>query len=175
MGSNLNNKKMETEKTPKILKSITPEMLVNVYKPIGTGETSQVFSGTLSALAEALGINLVSDPVWTPIISDITDNATIDNVAGLYSRSGNAVTGMFTFEVQMDAASNSTSFDFTLPVDTVFANRSQLLCTSNIVSNLVEIVGDAIVGQSKGNLSITSANNGDNLLELTVCCQYIIE
>lgn len=48
---------METELTPKILKGITPDMLVSIYKPLGTGETSQVFAGTIESLKEALGVS----------------------------------------------------------------------------------------------------------------------
>lgn len=47
---------MATDQTPKIAKGITQDMLVSVYKPIGTGENSEVFAGTIADLKEALGI-----------------------------------------------------------------------------------------------------------------------
>jgi len=45
---------MNTEQTGKVIGSMTDDMLVRVYKPIGTGENSLVYSATLKALKDAL-------------------------------------------------------------------------------------------------------------------------
>ncbi len=65
---------MATSQTPKITKGITSDMLVSVYKPIGTGENSEVFAGTIADLKEVLGI----EPSEAGITSITSTDGSID-------------------------------------------------------------------------------------------------
>lgn len=112
--------------------------------------------------------------LFAPTISNIINDAIVQNIEGIYSRSGGVVTGMFQCDVTLDAGANSASFEFSLPILTDFANRNQLHCTCNVITNLVELVGEAVISDSKGTVSITSANNGDQLQLLTINYKYLI-
>ena len=47
---------MATQQTGKVIGAMSADMLVTVLKPIGTGENSEVFSATILALKNLLGI-----------------------------------------------------------------------------------------------------------------------
>lgn len=141
---------------------------------VDVSDTTESPQGTSKQATVEKVINSMPSGSFAPTISNISNDATVDNVVGIYSRAGGVVTGMFSCDVTLETGSNSTSFEFSLPVLTDFANRNQLLCTSNIVANLVEVIGDAIISESKGTVSITAANNGDSLQRLTICYQYLI-
>lgn len=68
---------MATSQTPKIAKGITQDMLVSVYKPIGTGENSEVFAGTIADLKEALGIEPAGSGITS--ITSTDGSISIDN------------------------------------------------------------------------------------------------
>jgi hypothetical protein len=151
------------------------EAFLNTGGGGGGGGLSSVDSTTLlvtinSGVATVNGIS----GIFAPTISNIINPATVEEISGFYSRSGNVVSGVFKCNVQLDAGDNSTSFEFTLPVSTSFANRNQLKCTCNVVSNLVNLVGDGVLSNSKGIISITAANNGDLIQELSIAYQYLI-
>jgi len=112
--------------------------------------------------------------IFSPTISNIINSASVDEISGFYFRSGNVVVGTFKCSVSLDATSNQTSFDFSLPILTDFANRNQLRCTCNLVANLFELVGESVISESKGSISITTTNNGDLLQELTIGYQYLV-
>lgn len=141
---------------------------------VDVSDTTESPQGTSKQATVEKVINSMPSGSFAPTISNIISDAIVENIEGIYSRSGGVVTGMFECDVTLDAGSNSTSFEFSLPILTDFANRNQLHCTCNVITNLVELVGEAVISDSKGTVSITSANNGDSLLELTICYQYLI-
>lgn len=151
------------------------EAFLNTAGGGGGGGLSSIESSTLDvSIADGVATVDGISGIFSPTISNISNPASVDEVTGFYSRSGNVVSGVFKCNVSLDAGDNQTSFDFTLPVIADFGNRNQLRCTCNVVTNLVELVGESVISESKGVISIRAANNGDQLQELTIGYQYLI-
>jgi hypothetical protein len=151
------------------------EVFLNTAGGGGGGGLSSIESTTLDvSITDGVAtVNGISG-IFSPTISNIINSAVVDEISGFYSRSGNIVSGVFKCDVSLDAGDNSTSFEFTLPVSTSFANRNQLRCTCNVVTNLVNLVGESVISESKGSIRITAANNGDIITELSIAYQYLI-
>lgn len=157
---------MATQQTGKVIGGMSADMLVNVLKPIGTGENSEVLSATIQALREILS----TSGAFTPVTSDVTGSVTINN--GCYSRSGQVVTMSFQFDAEAEAGTSNISFQFTLPVPSVFTNGRQLFGSNSSRVDLSSCGFQSI--SDKGMISIETSDVDLTLQNITVTVQYFI-
>lgn len=157
---------MATSQTPKIAKGITQDMLVSVYKPIGTGENSEVFAGTIADLSAALN----PGGLFNPVASDVTGSVTI--TGGFYSKAGKVVTMSFQFDGEAAAGTADIVFDFTLPVAAAFTNGRQLFGSNSSNTDLVSMIFQS--NGDKGNIQIETKDVDQTVQSITVTIQYLI-
>jgi hypothetical protein len=111
---------------------------------------------------------------YIPTISNITEGATVTSNAGFCFRSGDYETMLFELEVTLGGSAVSTSFNFSLPIASDFANSRQMLVTCNYPTNLTYLVGGSDATENKGFITVFGTANGDTISELQVSATYKI-
>lgn len=161
-----------TNQTPKIAKGITQDMLVSVYKPIGTGENSEVFAGTIADLSSALNPSGTFEPVFSDEL-----NCTPSALRVLYSKSGIVVTASYYISVSFDPSFTSGSFSVSIPVSSSFENpRDAFGVTTPITdlySELVSSIISANTDENKLNFEIEIATAGGSI-SIVTNIQYFV-
>ena len=111
---------------------------------------------------------------FTPEESNVTDNATLTMKSGFYYRIGDFVTMVFVLDVALDAAADTTVFNFSLPIVSDFPNDKQMVVTCNIPTNLASLVGQSDGVEDKGRIAVFGNANGDLLEDLQISATYKI-
>jgi hypothetical protein len=166
---------METEQTGNIIGAMSGDMLVKVLKPIGTGESSEVFTATLDAFRNLIGGESGS---WNPTTTNIGSNPTVNIISGNYSRVGGVVTCSLFFEIIMDAAESIAIFNLQLPILSSFTEPKNAfgIISFNEIAN-PEFVSWGIaadVGTDEITFNVASLTNGYNFQYLYAILQYVI-
>jgi hypothetical protein len=65
--------------------------------------------------------------IYTPVVTNETNNSTITIEGGLYSRVGDIVTVTIKLTVQLDTGETTTGFNISLPISTTFTDREELI------------------------------------------------
>jgi hypothetical protein len=65
--------------------------------------------------------------IYTPVVTNETNNSTITIEGGLYSRVGDIVTVTIKLTVQLDTGQTTTGFNISLPISTTFTDREELI------------------------------------------------
>jgi hypothetical protein len=118
------------------------------------------------------GMPQLDSGVFTPVISNIQDSATIDSIQGLYSRVGDVVTMTFGITIEMDVAESSTTFDFSLPIASNFTSGNQLYGSFSVDSNLSILYAKS--SASIGRVTIETTSAGVSIPDLQLMIQYQI-
>jgi hypothetical protein len=111
---------------------------------------------------------------FTPVESNVTDDATITMKSGFYYRIGYFATMVFVLDVALDAAADTTTFNFSLPIVSDFANDKQMVIACNILTNLASLVGQSDSVEDKGKITVFGNANGDLLEDLQISATYTI-
>jgi hypothetical protein len=118
------------------------------------------------------GMPQLDSGVFTPVISNVQDSATIDSIQGLYSRVGDVVTMTFGITIEMDVAESSTTFDFSLPIASNFTSGNQLYGSCSVDSNLSILYAKS--SASIGRVTIETTSAGVSITDLQLMIQYQI-
>ena len=65
--------------------------------------------------------------IYTPVVTNETNNSTITIEGGLYSRVGDIVTVTIKLIVELDTGETTTGFNISLPISTTFTDREELI------------------------------------------------
>ena len=165
---------METEQTGNIIGAMSGDMLVKVLKPIGTGESSEVFTATLGAFRTLIG---GESGQWNPTAIGTSGNPTVDVIAGNYSRVGGVVTCSLFLRVIL-APENFVSFRLSLPVQSSFEQEKNAfgIISSNGGSS-TELVNwniKASVGNDDIEIEVLSLTDEYTFEYLYAILQYVI-
>jgi len=136
---------------------------------VDVSDTSESPQGTSKQIALS---NLGISGVFTPVISNVQDSATIDSIQGLYSRVGDVVTMTFGITIEMDVAESSTTFDFSLPIASNFTSGNQLYGSCSVDSNLSILYAKS--SASIGRVTIETTSAGVSITDLQLMIQYQI-
>jgi hypothetical protein len=123
------------------------------------------------------GLPQLESGSFTPVASNWTNSATINTSIGdaHYIKVGNVVIFTAVIGVVMDAGSDNTEFNLSLPVATTFTNTRQAWGSNNTYTFLkqVEILSDD-VNTSDIKVRVYAENNGDDIAYLTLTVQYLV-
>ena len=144
---------------------------------LGAAETDDVFyivdtSTNTSKQISVVDLSIGGD--FTPVESNVTDDATITMKSGFYYRIGYFATMVFVLDVALDVAADTTIFNFSLPIVSDFANDKQMVITCNIPPNLASLVGKSDSVENKGIITVFGNANGDFLEDLQISATYKI-
>jgi hypothetical protein len=121
------------------------------------------------------GMPQFASGTFTPVESNVSNNATVSVYAGTYSRVGDVVTMAFRMDVQMDTAETATVFNLSIPVASNFTSRYHLNGTVTANSEIDTCVIEADFNVTDLILcAIDSINTGDYLENIGVVVQYLI-
>lgn len=94
---------------------------------------------------------------WTPVASDVTNDATVTLLGGIYSRAGNIVTAGFNWEVQLDAAQLDTTFTVNLPIPSTFTAATDLnAAITGTFDNGIQTISDFSIRAGDGVLEVSN-------------------
>jgi hypothetical protein len=111
---------------------------------------------------------------FTPVESNVTDDAILNMKSGFYYRIGYFATMVFVLDVSLDAAADTTTFNFSLPIVSDFPNDKQMVITCNRPTNLASLVGQSDGVEDKGRITVFGNANGDLLEDLQISATYKI-
>jgi hypothetical protein len=118
------------------------------------------------------GMPQLDSGVFTPVISNVQNSATISSSQGMYSRVGDVVTMTFGISIEMDVAESTTQFDFTLPIASNFTAASELLGACNGDSNLSILYAKST--STIGRVEVQATSVGVLMSDLQLMIQYQI-
>jgi hypothetical protein len=156
------------------LTSTSTAAATDVFYIVDTGSNTskQIEVGNIYS-----GMPQLESGSYTPVASNETNSATINTSIGdaHYIKVGNVVIFTAVIQVVMDAGSDNTEFNLSLPVPTTFTTTRQAWGSNNTYTFLkqVEIISDD-VNTSDIKVTVIAENNGDDIGFLTLTVQYLV-
>jgi hypothetical protein len=98
------------------------------------------------------GMPQFASGIYTPVVTNETNNSTITIEGGLYSRVGDIVTVTIKLIVILDTGETTTGFNISLPIPTTFTDREEL------IGNFVAYPSTAGISFSQSNVQADITN-----------------
>ncbi len=112
--------------------------------------------------------------LFTPTISNITNDATVDvSSSWWYKTSNNTAKAVFLLDVTMGSGQNGTFFNVSTPIASQFTNARQATGQCNVVENLVSFFVTSFDTDLFA-FSVTSQNNQDSIQGISVSVEFLI-
>lgn len=82
---------------------------------VDVSDTSEAATGTTKYMEKSL-LGIPTSGTWTPVVSDVTNDASVTPGSGFYSNINGLVSGRFKAVVELSDPETTTDFNFSLPV-----------------------------------------------------------
>jgi len=116
---------------------------------------------------------------YTPIVSNETNNITVDATNANYIRVGNIVNVFMRLEITMDSFEDAGTFELSLPFASNFTTNKDLLglmqwSVNGVLANIETLTIEAETTNNTCFVDLKTLNNGSNMQYCILSIQYQI-